>query len=185
MKAKMMRERSLAFIAVLTSGAIGFACGNDNGGHLVDSGVFDATPTIDGGGGNDTGTDGGPGNCDTTATYTSIYNNVIKLYCSLQGCHVVPGPQGGLDMGGTQASSYTSLVNTDTVCTLTCSGAKTMFPKRIVPMNAAQSFLFEKVSKDNPANGTGGVRMPYGGQPLKDCEIAAIQSWINAGAMND
>ncbi len=185
MKAQMMRESFLAFIAVLASGFIGSGCGNDNGGHLTDSGVFDATMVDGGGGGNDSGTDGGTGNCDTTATYTSIYNNVIKVYCALQGCHVMPGPQGGLNMGSTQMSSYTAIVNTDSVCQVPLCQSAAGFPKRVVPNNAAMSFLYEKISKDAPNNGMGGERMPVGSQPLKDCEIAAIQMWINMGAMNN
>src|SRR5262249_1334251 len=128
--------------------------------------------------------DTGPVQCDVMPTYSSLYTNIFGSgRCAVGGCHAGVF-SGGLDMGMGKDMALSVLVNADTFCQSPCTTAKTGFPKRVVPMSSATSFLYEKLASANPANGAGGSQMPLGSR-LMDCEIAAIKTWIDDGAMNN
>jgi hypothetical protein len=54
--------------------------------------------------------------------------------------------------------------------------------ERILPGDAANSYLFQKVTG---AAGIAGSRMPKGGSPLPPADIELLRQWINAGAPNN
>ena len=141
-----------------------WACGNDNGGTSGDAGT---NPD------QDSGMDG----CAVEDNFTSLYNGLLsKPRCNLAGCHAGADPRGMLDFGTSQQAAYDALVMGDTANTT----AKTQFPKRITPGAPTTSFLYEKVVTATVPDG----RMPPGPM-LPDCEIQAIRSWIQAGALNN
>jgi hypothetical protein len=168
-------------LTALAGAALWSACGNDDGGVLLDAG--DGS-TADGG-----AIDGGVVMCDVTPTFTSLYqkifaDTVANQTCSTSGCHA-PVVSGGLDMSGSKMNAYSALVNADTFCQAPCQPqAKALFPKRVVPGNAGMSFLYEKISKGAPASSKGGSRMPLGSM-LQQCQIDVIKQWIDDGAMNN
>ncbi len=52
----------------------------------------------------------------------------------------------------------------------------------VVPEDPDDSPLYDKISSNNPQFG---VRMPEGGPPLSDEDIAAIRQWIEEGALEE
>ena len=53
---------------------------------------------------------------------------------------------------------------------------------RVVAGDSSTSLLFQKVGSDFPPVG---ARMPLGGAPLSDADIALIRDWIDQGAPNN
>jgi hypothetical protein len=163
------------------------ACGN------ADPGGFDASADDAGTNGNDassasdatSGSDASTSSdastqCDVTNTFTSIYNVILKTNtCAIASCHG-PFPSGGLQMNTGQMQAFTAL----TVDSTFDFDAKGMYPHRVVAGDPAHSFMYLKVSEDNPPGSTH-QRMPSGLPPLSDCRISAIQSWIQDGARNN
>ena|ERR1043166_1083532 len=49
---------------------------------------------------------------------------------------------------------------------------------RVMPGNATQSYLIHKLRGTHLMVGGSGERMPFGGQPLAEGDIATIQAWI-------
>lgn len=52
----------------------------------------------------------------------------------------------------------------------------------VVPGEAHESLLYQKVSMDSPPMGES---MPYGGPPLSDEQVDLIGDWIDQGAPNN
>lgn len=52
----------------------------------------------------------------------------------------------------------------------------------VIPYEADNSLLFQKVAFDNPPTG---MRMPPGAAPLTQSQIRLIEDWINQGAKNN
>jgi hypothetical protein len=112
------------------------------------------------------------------STFTQVYTDIISPICVQ--CH---NPQGiGVSMGhldmSTQSAAFSDLVGVAAMGT-GCSGMGT----RVVAGNAADSILFKKVDPAQPA--PCGAKMPLGLTPLTTAQADEIQSWINAGAMNN
>lgn len=150
----------------------GAACGNDNGGDVIDGGV-NVPP------------DGGPdGGCAVEPNFTSLHEKVFGgVTCARGGCHDMRTNSGMLDLSGGKDSAYNALVNAAT------AEPGTGFPTRIVPNNAAMSSAYLKVSELDPP-GTGaamplGCSIDFPSACLPECQVTAIETWINAGAMND
>lgn len=114
----------------------------------------------------------------TAATWTAVHT-IISARCG-NNCHLkANGPSGNLRLDN-KNMAYTNLVNVDVANNC---GAIT---KRVVPGNAAQSKLYVKVSSPTATIVNCGNRMPNPGTTaLPAAEIAAFQSWINAGAPNN
>jgi hypothetical protein len=92
---------------------------------------------------------------------------IIAVSCA--PCHTL-SPSGGLAMLDAE-SAYCMLVNVES----TCMGAP-----RVVPGDAASSYLIEKITNDTP---TCGLRMPRSGPPyLEPADIAVFEAWIDEGA---
>jgi hypothetical protein len=53
---------------------------------------------------------------------------------------------------------------------------------RVVPGDAAASYLIEKVTQDQPQVG---ARMPLNRDPLSDADISLLRAWIDAGALDN
>jgi hypothetical protein len=112
------------------------------------------------------------------STFTQVYTDIISPICVQ--CH---NPQGiGVTMGkldmSTKAAAFTDLVGVAAMGT-GCGGMGT----RVVAGNAADSILFKKI---DPNQGSPcGSKMPLGLTPLTDAQATEIESWINAGAMNN
>ena len=157
----------MRYLMVLAASAFFAAgCGNDNGGEVQDAGLIQMDATT---------SDGGS-NCLIDSTFSSIFTKVLNTHtCFDGGCHgAFPG--GGLAFNMDKASARTALLG-DTVN----APSKAGFPKRVVPGNAAQSFLHEKLTNANVPLGI----MPLGAAKLPDCEIAAIDAWIQGGALDN
>lgn len=156
--------RSLALATWL---ALALSCGNDNGGAIEDAGT-------------NTMNDGGPDTCSVEATFTSIHDTILSTNrCALPGCHAGQNPGGDLDFEAGKQAVYDALLNGGT----TNSGASGQYPDRVVASDSANSYFYLKVSETSPPGGMSG-RMPPG-PPLQDCQIQAIQQWIDDGAQND
>lgn len=114
----------------------------------------------------------------TAATWTAVHA-IITNRCG-NTCHLkANNPSGNLRLDN-KNMAYTNLVNVD------AASACDAITKRVVPGNAAQSKLYVKVSSPTPTIAKCGNRMPNPGTTaLPAAEIAAFQSWINAGAPNN
>jgi hypothetical protein len=100
-------------------------------------------------------------------TFETLYNTVIEPNCS--PCHTLRG-MGGLHMRDAD-QAFEELINRDAE-TDDCLGRT-----RVVPGDASQSLMFQKVSGINLC----GPRMPTT-LNLFDDDIEAIRAWIEAGA---
>lgn len=96
-------------------------------------------------------------------TYAQV-QHVFTSYCA--GCHP---PSQGLDLQ--EGKSLASIVNV----------ASREAPSLVLvkPGDAAQSYLYQKVSQAKPA---AGVQMPRNGDPLTPAEQSMIRNWIQQGA---
>jgi hypothetical protein len=94
--------------------------------------------------------------------------------CSAGGCHSGGNPAGGMNLSS--GRSYDSIVD------VTASSGGGL--KRILPGDAAGSYLYRKVSaKTNPGSFTiSGSPMPRVGTALSADQLAALAAWIDAGA---
>jgi hypothetical protein len=111
-------------------------------------------------------------------TFTQVYENIISPICVQ--CH---NPQGiGVSLGhldmSTKALAFKDLVGVEAMGSA-CGGMGT----RVVASNAGNSIMFKKVDPAQPA--PCGSKMPLGLTPLTAAQTAEIESWINAGALND
>jgi hypothetical protein len=112
------------------------------------------------------------------STFTQVYTDIISPICVQ--CHNPQGigvSSGHLDMS-TKSAAFSNLVGVAAMGT-GCSGMGT----RVVAGNAGDSILFKKVDPAQPA--PCGAKMPLGLTPLTTAQADEIQSWINAGAMNN
>jgi hypothetical protein len=132
-----------------------------------------------GGGGSNSspGTDtvNGASAAPTPASFTEVYTTILQPTCS--PCHT-PGGVGSFQDFSSQSSAYTALVGVKASGPSCGSSNET----RVVPGNASQSLLFQKVSEAPPPCGS---QMPLGGPPLSSAHVMVVEAWINAEALND
>lgn len=145
----------LALVAVFT------ACGGSEG-------PTDPGPNPGGGNGNTGGR--------TIKENPSFSSDVVEIFvrrgCTDGACH--GGGQGGLTLSSTASVSYTNLVNVS---------SPTSGEIRVIPGDAQNSYLVKKL-EGRQAPGQG-ARMPLGGSPLDDTDLANIRRWIDQGAQNN
>jgi len=168
-----------------TSGSSGSSGSAGTAGAATDGGGEDASAgsagSSDDGGAGSAGspTDGGEEGAAPGASWTQVYTTVISQKCT--PCHTTPNgggiSNGKLDMS-TQEIAYANLVNAPAAGNA-CAGQGT----RVVPGSAEDSLLYKKVSPGEAA--PCGAKMPLGGPELSKDEADAIESWINAGALDD
>ncbi|HZL16861.1 MAG TPA: hypothetical protein VFG23_03840, partial [Polyangia bacterium] len=89
-------------------------------------------------------------------TFTQIYDNILVVSCGGNQCHN-PGSQKGVSFAS-QSSAYNSV------------------SKLVTPGNGAGSSFYQTVNSG---------AMPPGGPKLSAANLALIQAWINAGALNN
>jgi hypothetical protein len=105
-----------------------------------------------------------------TVTLAADVQPILTQKCALAGCHAGSRPQQGMSLAA--GATLQNVVNVDSV--------EVSSLKRVKPGDPDNSFLFEKVSKDNPRGG--GDRMPATGGPLTQAQIDKIRQWIEQGA---
>lgn len=104
----------------------------------------------------------------TNVTFTELNDSVILPSCAaFSSCHDSNAPAGGLDL---QTDPYGALVDVAAVG----DPGRTL----VIPDDAANSYLIEKLTQAMPAAGT---QMPPN-QPLVAERIALVRSWIASGA---
>jgi hypothetical protein len=113
---------------------------------------------------------GGPPT-NNAPTLTSLQTSIFSPKCGIPGCHAPPAPEQGMDL--TAGHTWASTVG---VGSTELSGFK-----RVLPDDAADSYLFMKIAGDPRIVGE---RMPFGGILTPD-EIEAVRQWIDAGAANN
>ncbi len=106
-----------------------------------------------------------PGGSTPVTVYQSTIQPIWNANCT--ACHVGGTPSGGLNLA---TNSHANLVNVNS----------TEVPalKRVLPGDAANSYLYQKVTENSPAVGS---KMPPGGS-LSGTDTNNIQTWINDGA---
>lgn len=103
-------------------------------------------------------------------TALDVQSQVFTPRCALSGCHIGQEAPMDLDLGSVASSRANTIdVPSQQVSTL----------MRVAPGNAADSYLFRKVTHDPTILGDG---MPASGPPLTASEIGLIESWIEQGA---
>lgn len=140
------------------------ACGNDDGGAVLDGGVSGDAATC------------------TTGTIAPTFANVNSLIlstatCKTSFCHDASNA-GNLNLSGDQAANFAQLTTGATYNFV----AKTTVPNRVVAQSPEQSYFYLKLSQSNPP---GGGPMPSGGPMLDQCKIDAVRGWIMNGATNN
>jgi hypothetical protein len=106
-----------------------------------------------------------PGGATPVTFYESSIQPIWNAECT--ACHVGGSPPAGLNLA---TNSHANLVNV----------ASTEVPalKRVLPGDANNSYLYQKVTQNAPAVGS---KMPPGGS-LSGTDTTNIQNWINSGA---
>jgi hypothetical protein len=108
-------------------------------------------------------------------TFTDVYTTVLGPTCSTH--HAAGQADSFLDLS-TQAAAYTSLVNAKASGPACGTSGET----RVVPNDAANSLLYQKVSMAKP---NCGAQMPFGGTPISTANQEKILTWIDQGALNN
>lgn len=103
------------------------------------------------------------------ADFKSIYTNVLAPCAT--ACHKPGGTYALLDLSS-ETVAYTAIVNK--AGPATCAAAGSL----VVPNSCGTSVLYSKLS----ATPECGTRMPQGGTPVSDANMAALCAWIDAGA---
>lgn len=114
------------------------------------------------------GTGGGP---STQVTLSRDVQPIFTANCVFEGCHGGSAPILDQDLSSAQRS-FASIVN---VPSMEVDGLM-----RVKPGDSANSYLFQKISQDNPQVPT---RMPQGRPNLSDGDINLIRRWIDGGAV--
>jgi hypothetical protein len=126
------------------------------GGIIGTGGITGTGGTAGRGGSTGTGGSGSGGAGGSAPTFTQIYNNILVVYCSGSSCHN-PGSQQGVSFAS-QAGAYTAVKS------------------RVTAGNGAGSSFYMTVNSGS---------MPPGGPKLSAANLALINAWIDAGALNN
>lgn len=95
---------------------------------------------------------------------------ILESNCAT--CHLTGEEAGGLSLVGDAAIGF--LVNKPS------EGAPAIL--RVAPGEPDKSYLVMKLEGTHIDNGGQGARMPFGGFPLDDADMAKIRAWIAQGA---
>jgi hypothetical protein len=170
-----MRIFKIGVFACLT--AVAVACSSNNNENFVPPEIDSGFVEIDAGALKDAAKAAVEA-ATAGATFTMVYSDIISPICVQ--CHNPAGigvSMGHLDMS-TKAAAFSDLVGV-AAAGVACGGMGT----RVVPGNASDSILFKKV---DPNQGSPcGSKMPLGLAPLTVAQADEIESWINAGALNN
>jgi hypothetical protein len=105
-------------------------------------------------------------------TLTELQTTIFSPQCGVVGCHGPPAPEQGMNLTAGNTYAFTVGVNSTEL-----SGYK-----RVAPGNAADSYLYMKITGDPRIVG---VRMPFGAAMLTPDELEAVRQWIEAGALDN
>lgn len=111
---------------------------------------------------------------EDTSTYHELQHYIFDKSCVNTACHGAPTNAGGLNLA--YENSYENLVG-QTPHNLAAAAAGM---KLVDAGNPNNSFLITKLMGSEPV--ALGQRMPFGQGKLHDAKIAAIRTWITAGA---
>lgn len=114
---------------------------------------------------------------DVLVTNPSFANDIQPIFtkrCAMGGCHSLNSARA--EMVLVAGHAYDALVNT-------ASFLNPAFD-RVEPGDAASSWLVRMIEDDADAR-SHYSRMPLGGQPLTDNQIATIVNWIENGALRN
>ena len=104
-----------------------------------------------------------------TVTLADVQTQVFSPRCALSGCHAGSGAPFGLDLSsGAAAGNLIDVASAELPSLL-----------RVEPGDAANSYLYMKVSADPRINGD---PMPLNRPPLNAADLELIEAWINQGA---
>lgn len=109
----------------------------------------------------------------TGGGFAELQARVFDTRCALGPCHSSGVAAGGLVLES--AFAFEELV----AATPTNDAARAAGLLRVAPGEPERSFLWWKLT--SPQDGQGS-RMPLGGEPLSEGELAEIRAWILAGA---
>jgi hypothetical protein len=116
---------------------------------------------------------GGACSCGgASVSFSATVLPILTSSCASNGCHKGANPQQNLDL--TAAGAYQDLVN---VPAQQCNDGR----KRVLPGDASQSYLIDKMLGINMCAGT---QMPKQNK-LPSEQIDTVVSWICAGAPNN
>jgi ABC-type transport system substrate-binding protein len=110
---------------------------------------------------------------------TDLYP-AIQSSCgsAAQSCHLGPSPTGHVIYSGTPDEVYAQLVGV-----VPANAPPGYF--RVAAGDLAHSWIYVKVTSDQPG-GTGyGARMPYAAPDLCQPTVDTLSAWISAGAQNN
>lgn len=105
----------------------------------------------------------------TTSPPFDLIQQVFSDNCVI--CH-----SPGADVDLSPGVSWGNLVNRPPPSTEACGGTL------VIPGNAAMSYLYQKISLDQPCSGFRMPRTEFASDPLPDCVIALVANWIGSGA---
>jgi hypothetical protein len=113
---------------------------------------------------------------EQSVTFTNVYVTILQPTCG--GCHQ-PAGEGPFQDFSSQSAAYAALVGVMASGPSCGASGET----RVVPGNASQSLLIQKVSEAmNPPCGS---QMPLGGPALSSAQVMLLEAWVNSGAPND
>lgn len=112
---------------------------------------------------------------DSGVTLSGDVQPIFTANCAFAGCHAGTNPALGQNLSSGQA--YASIVNV--------ASQEAPALKRVLPLLPDSSYLVHKIQGTQGTVGGSGGRMPLGGAPLGENEIATIRAWITAGAPNN
>lgn len=115
----------------------------------------------------------------TTTMPAATWTEVLEIFdyydCTTSGCHGSGASAGSLGNLDNANKGHDELVNED----VDCNGSS--YALRVVPGNPDASFLVKKLEGTYDC----GTSMPIVGDSLLPSDLAAIRSWIAAGAIKD
>ena len=114
---------------------------------------------------------------DVEIANPSFANDIQPIFtarCAIGGCHTVNSARAEMVLAAGHA--YDSLVNKPAFL-------NPVFD-RVEPGDAANSWLVRMIEDDDAAR-SNTSRMPLGGQPLTNNQIATIVNWIENGALRN
>lgn len=118
---------------------------------------------------------GPPGPPAGDVTLSGDVQPIFTANCAFANCHAGPIPVLGQNLSAGQA--YGSIVN------VTSQQVPSL--RRVRPSLPDSSYLLHKIQGTQGTVGGSGGRMPLGGAPLSNADIATIRAWIAAGAPNN
>ena len=170
------RWLALAVTGWLLSATLGACSSNGNAAKYVAAGAIAPSPA-----GSAAGNTGGTSTpaAGTAAVSGTSFASVMAIFSMHKclECHATAATGGGLVIPAGLAAAHAALVGAQSTAAGLCAGKI-----YVVAGRPDASLLYEKLAMPAPSCG---ARMPMGLTPLNATELATVQSWIAAGALNN